>query len=156
MNNVTTDGNLDWSSFIRVPATPKQVAKYSLLPGDVLFNSTERPELVGKTTIFDGFKEPVAFSNHFLRLRVRKETACSEIPGSLVVGQMAGKEIRASCYEVGEPSIGTQGGPLNLEIPLPPLAEQQRIANILGRADRLRRLRRYALELSEGYLQAVF
>ena len=41
-------------------------------------------------------------------------------------------------------------------IPLPPLPEQQRIAAILERADRLRRLRRYALELSEGYLQAVF
>ena len=45
---------------------------------------------------------------------------------------------------------------LDLEIPLPPLAEQQRIAGILGRADRLRRLRRYALDLNEGYLQAVF
>ena len=39
---------------------------------------------------------------------------------------------------------------------LPPLLEQQRIAAILARADRLRRLRRYALELSAGYLQAVF
>ncbi len=42
------------------------------------------------------------------------------------------------------------------EIVYPPLPEQQRIAAILARADRLRRLRRYALELSEGYLQAVF
>ncbi|HOQ97903.1 MAG TPA: restriction endonuclease subunit S [Anaerolineae bacterium] len=41
-------------------------------------------------------------------------------------------------------------------IPLPPLAEQKRIAGILAKADRLRRLRRYALELSEGYVQAVF
>ena len=44
----------------------------------------------------------------------------------------------------------------DVRVPLPPLPEQQRIAAILARADHLRRLRRYALALSEGYLQAVF
>ena len=44
----------------------------------------------------------------------------------------------------------------NLAIPLPPLPEQQRIAAILTKADRLRRLRRYALDLGESYLQSVF
>lgn len=42
------------------------------------------------------------------------------------------------------------------KIPLPPLEEQRRIAGILARADRLRQMRRYALQLSDGYLQAVF
>jgi len=42
------------------------------------------------------------------------------------------------------------------EIPLPPLPEQERIAAILAKADRLRRLRRYARELSDTYLQSVF
>lgn len=44
----------------------------------------------------------------------------------------------------------------NIKLPLPPLAEQQSIADLLARADRLRRLRRYARELSDTYLQSVF
>jgi type I restriction enzyme S subunit len=43
-----------------------------------------------------------------------------------------------------------------IQIPLPSLPEQQRIAAILQKANRLRHLRRYARQLSDGYLQSVF
>src|SRR5690606_28629420 len=43
-----------------------------------------------------------------------------------------------------------------IEIPLPPLTEQKRIASLLARADRLRSLRRTAHDLGESLLQSVF
>jgi len=43
-----------------------------------------------------------------------------------------------------------------IEIPLPPLSEQKRIASLLARADRLRRLRRAAREQCDSLLQSVF
>jgi type I restriction enzyme S subunit len=41
-------------------------------------------------------------------------------------------------------------------VQLPALSEQKRIAGLLEQADRLRRTRRYALELSESFLSAAF
>ena len=43
-----------------------------------------------------------------------------------------------------------------LEIPLPPLAEQQRIAAILDKADAIRRKRQQAIQLADEFLRAVF
>jgi type I restriction enzyme S subunit len=43
-----------------------------------------------------------------------------------------------------------------LQIPLPSLSDQQRIAGQLEQADRLRRTRHYALELTDTFLLAAF
>ena len=45
---------------------------------------------------------------------------------------------------------------LNVEIPLPPLAEQRRIASILDQADELRQKRQQAIEKLDQLLQATF
>jgi len=50
----------------------------------------------------------------------------------------------------------TKGNSELIRIPLPSLPEQRRIAGQLEQADRLRRTRRYALELSDSFLPAAF
>ena len=156
MNNVTTDGNLDWGSFIRVPATPRQLAKYRLQPGDVLFNATNSPELVGKTAAFDGHSEAVVFSNHFVRLRVAADRLDPWYLARWLTYQQQQRVFEGLCTRWVNQASVRKDDLLSLRIPLPPLPEQKRIAAILAKADRLRRMRRYALDLSDTYLQSVF
>src|SRR5437763_213106 len=73
MNNVTTDGRLDFTKKRRVPIKTGNLDTYLLAVGDVLFNATNSPELVGKSAFFSGYEEPAVFSNHFLRLRPKAE-----------------------------------------------------------------------------------
>lgn len=68
-------------------------------------------------------------------------------------------EFRSQITRLVTGSAQQNFGPSHLEsigISLPSLAEQQRIVSLLERADRLRRTRRYALELSDGFLSAAF
>ncbi|MEG4810197.1 restriction endonuclease subunit S [Microcoleus sp. F8-D3] len=65
------------------------------------------------------------------------------------------KEVKAKATQSAQANINLELLE-PIEIPLPPLAEQKRIAAIAQKADRLRRTRRYALQLSDTYLRSVF
>src|SRR5690606_10560429 len=54
-----------------------------------------------------------------------------------------------------QPQITGQGL-TKVEIPLPPLPEQKRIADILDKADAIRRKRQQAIQLADDFLRAVF
>ena len=57
MGNIQ-DGKLDWSDLVYT-SDGDEIAKFRLEPGDVLFNRTNSPELVGKTALYQGEREAV-------------------------------------------------------------------------------------------------
>lgn len=132
MNNVDTRGRLVWNEFIRVPASESIVEKYALRPGDVVFNNTNSTELVGKSAFFDGHAEPVVYSNHFTRLRVAEDQLDSRYLSLWLVEQWQDHVFENLCNRwIGQSAVKSDKL-LALEIPVPSLPEQQRIAAILN------------------------
>src|SRR5213594_3923715 len=132
MNNVDTRGNMVWEEFTRVPAEEAVVSEYQLRPGDVLFNNTNSVELVGKSALFLGFREPVVYSNHFTRLRVLPQQLDPYYLAAWLLQQWQLKVFENTCNRwIGQSAIKNDKL-LALEIPLPPLEEQKRIAAILN------------------------
>jgi len=132
MNNLDTRGHILMSEYIRVPADEKTIARFKLENGDVLFNNTNSTELVGKSALFLGFGEPVTFSNHFTRLRVISDLLKPQYLAMWLVTQWQDKVFENLCNRwIGQSAVKNDKL-LTLEIPLPSLSEQHRIAAILA------------------------
>ncbi|MFI7409032.1 restriction endonuclease subunit S [Streptomyces sp. NPDC049627] len=69
MNNITSDGNLDLEQVVHVQADEEAVDKYGLEPGDVLFNSKNSAELVGKSAVVDDRIQGWVFNENITRIR---------------------------------------------------------------------------------------
>lgn len=129
-------------------------AKQVVQPGDVLLSRIvphiRRAWVVGNSrgrrTIGSG--EWIVFrSRRFCANYLRHLLVTDQFHARLMqtVSGVGGSLLRARPAQVAE-----------IEIRLPALSEQQRIARLLDQADRLRRTCRYALELSDTFLPAAF
>uniref|UniRef100_A0A7C4RTT9 Restriction endonuclease subunit S n=1 Tax=Desulfatirhabdium butyrativorans TaxID=340467 RepID=A0A7C4RTT9_9BACT len=131
MNNVDTRGNLVWNDVIRVPADAETIDHYRLVVGDVMFNNTNSIDLVGKSALFEGYNEPVVFSNHFTRIRPKGDVLISEFLASWLNHQWLKGVFANICNRwVGQSAV-KYDRLMKIDFPLPPIPEQQRIASIL-------------------------
>lgn len=60
-------GRLDWTDLVYT-SDLGEIAKYKLTKGDVLFNRTNSPELVGKAAVFQGEREAI-YAGYLIRVR---------------------------------------------------------------------------------------
>ena len=128
MNNVGIRGNLVWDEVLRVPASAATVEQFRLIPGDVMFNNTNSTELVGKSALFDGYAEPVVFSNHFTRIRPKPDVLLPSFLAAWLNHQWLTGVFANICNRwIGQSAVKADKL-LGLAISLPPLAEQKLIA----------------------------
>ena len=156
MNNILRDGNLDLSKKRRVPSDIKAISRTLLRPGDVLFNATNSPDLVGKTALVKELSEPTVFSNHFLRLRTDGQRLSPAYLARWLSWQFGRGVFKGLVRQwVNQATVGRQEL-LSLWIPLPSLENQRHIATVLAQSSALLEKRRQSIALLDDLAQSIF
>ncbi|MFF3748464.1 restriction endonuclease subunit S [Streptomyces kronopolitis] len=156
MNNITRSGGLDLSKKRYVPSGHKSAANTLLCSGDVLFNATNSPDLVGKTLLFPGLDEPTVFSNHFLRLRTDGEQLAPAYLAHWLQEQFQRGVFKSKCRQwVNQATVGRESL-LSISLPVPSLAVQYDIVSVLDHVEALRAKRRQGISLLDDLARSTF
>jgi type I restriction enzyme S subunit len=154
MNNVLTNGEMDFRNHIRIP---KHYLNEGMLlrEGDVLFNNTNSVELVGKTALFRGFHEAVTFSNHFFRIRTKRNLLSPEYLAYRFQYLWSSGYFESICDRwVGQSAVQRRKLDL-IEIPLPNIHIQNQIAAKLKSQLAEVEIARQALQQQESDLEKI-
>ncbi len=154
--HLADDGSFDFSSKKMIPFSfYKAMKRGKIKPHDILI--VKDGATTGKTSyVSENFSRlPCAINEHVFRLAVDPLQANPHYVFYFLYSPFGNQQI---LHDFRGATVGgiSQEFIEKVFLPLPPLEEQRRIADLLARADRLRRLRRYALQMSETFLQSVF
>jgi type I restriction enzyme S subunit len=123
----TTSGRFNPAHFKYIELLEADCKNYWLASGDVLFQRGNTRGYVGIAAVFDGPEQSFVFPDLMIRVRFSKSLALRYIHTALISPPL---RIYFSTQATGAsssmPKI-SQGVLLNAPIPIPPLAEQQRI-----------------------------
>lgn len=137
MGNIQ-DGKLDWTNLVFTDDAA-EIAKYRLRTGDVLFNRTNSPALVGKTALFTGEREAI-YAGYLIKMRCKPQilpaflTYCLNAPNGRAYSWYV-KTDGVSLSNINTQKLAA------FRFDLPSMAEQaeivRRIESMFGWIDRL-------------------
>jgi type I restriction enzyme S subunit len=147
---------LNISNLERVQVTDSELKKYEVLKGDLFFcRSSLKREGIGWCCYAGEITEPTVYECHVMRIRPNPEIADSKF----IAYYWQHPDVRNEIITKAKTATMTTMNQSDLSkviIPLPPLPEQKRIAEVLDKADTLREKRRLALQKLDTLLQSVF
>jgi type I restriction enzyme S subunit len=143
-------GKLDWSDLVYT-SDKAEIAKYRLTEGDVLFNRTNSPELVGKTAVYRG-ERPALFAGYLIRVNQIATVVDSQYLNLFLNSPIARRHgNRVKTDGVNQSNIN--GDKLmNFPFPYCPIEEQREIVRILD--ERLTSIDRTELALNQEISRA--
>ena len=153
--NVQSKG-LDQSDLIAIPSSLIKRNEQTLREGDILLSSANSWELVGKVSYVPSLDYQATAGGFISIVRAKDKLVDSRYLYHWISSPSSQHKIRYCGRQTTNISNLDVDRFKDLEIPLPPLAEQKRIAAILDKADAIRRKRQQAIQLADDFLRAVF
>ncbi|WP_243336861.1 restriction endonuclease subunit S [Anaeromyxobacter soli] len=130
MGNII-DGVLDLADLKYLPADHPEFPELFLKRGDLLFNRTNSAELVGKTAVYRGHPPTASFASYLIGARLLVDAGWVSHVINSPYGRHWASDV--AVQQVGQANIN--GSKLKaLAVPLPPLAEFDRILSQVDRA----------------------
>lgn len=130
--------------------------RWLLQPGDILFSHINSVEHIGKCAVYSGEPEKLVHGMNLLCLRCDTERLVPEF-GKYVIGSGPFRARLSNFINkaVNQASVSVSNLK-TIEVQIPPIDEQRRIAAILDRVEALRAQRRQALARLDGLTQSLF
>jgi type I restriction enzyme S subunit len=156
MRTKNVQSNLDESDLISIPSSFIKRNEQMLQEGDLLVSSANSWNLVGKCCWVPALRYPATAGGFISIFRPDSDVIDKRYLYHWFTSAPTQSRLRQCSRQTT--NISNLSIPLaeKLELPLPPLPEQKRIAAILDKADAIRRKREKAIELTDSFLRSVF
>jgi type I restriction enzyme S subunit len=146
------DGAVNWDTVPWCECDARSAADSRLKAGDIVFARTGAT--TGKSFLIRECPTDAVFASYLIRVRV-SDAAEPRYLSHFFQTPDYWAQVAKGARGVAQPGVNATTLKA-LTIPLPPLAEQRRIAGVLDRAEALRAKRRAALARLDALTQAIF
>lgn len=161
MSNIRPGGifDIDYNSRFLPDDFAEKYNQFLLKDDDVVIAMTDladSPKILGVPTVIETFGRNILLNQRVGKLVIKDASRVYFPYLKLALNYPQVRSIYKKFAGGGLQINLGKSDLLSVEIPLPPLAEQERIAAILDKADAIRRKRQQAIQLADDFLQAVF
>lgn len=153
------DGHIDTSDILEMPFTEEERERFILQVGDILFNEGQSLKLIGRCAVYEGSPSDCCFQNTLVRFRA---TASTNKTFAFCLFQFCFLRGVFASIANQTTSIAHLGASrlASFKIPLPSMAEQERIGEVLSTWDRMIALTNKLIDakqgLKKGLMQQLF
>ncbi|MBK9537487.1 MAG: restriction endonuclease subunit S [Flavobacteriales bacterium] len=153
ITDITDNGDL--TTDVKAPSgRPDEWAQYELAHGDLLF--ARSGATVGKALLFDQAMGPSVYAGYLIRFRVDPKVADPKYVHYYTKTPAYWQWVLSKQRVVAQPNINAQQYGYELDIPLPPIPTQRRIAAVLDKAQALVANDRRTLAVYDQLAKSLF